>query len=190
MAAVAHLLAPSFSRILIPSSYSNAFLFPHGSHPGLDPLWSADGLEIVHDGSEVSRFEKVAAIGGWDLVRRHLRVCWQNTPGAYNCGACRKCQWTMLYLRACGELESNERFLVPLDLTAVAGFPLDHDDQRYRLVQLLSALRRKTERDPALERTVEEMLARAHAASEPSLARDLGRALRAVVDSLRLGRER
>jgi hypothetical protein len=100
----------------------------------------------------------------------------------------------MLYLQACGELESSERFSLPLDLAALIGFPVLLDENRYRLVQVLSALRRKANRDPALERTVEEMLARAKLAATPSLARDLRRDLRRVVRAglnyLRIGHRR
>ena len=40
LAAVALLLSPQFSRIYIPASHSFLDLFPWGSHPLLDPLWS------------------------------------------------------------------------------------------------------------------------------------------------------
>jgi hypothetical protein len=186
MAAVAHLLAPGFDRILIPSSYSTACLFPYGSHPGLDPLWSTPALQIVHDGCEASRFDKVRAIGRWALARQHLRVCWQNTPGAYNCCACRKCQWTMLYLRASGDLDEHQRFAAPLDLEALAGFPIDNDDHRYRLMQVLSALQGGACRDPALESAVRALLQRSRTSPAPSMANRLKRRLRASLDTLGL----
>ncbi|MDJ0851494.1 MAG: hypothetical protein QNK04_24230, partial [Myxococcota bacterium] len=80
--AVGHMLAPSFERIYVPASCSYTGLFPWGSHPLLDPLWSSELLEFVHDGCEANRVEKADLIGGSEAALRHLRVCPKSPEGA------------------------------------------------------------------------------------------------------------
>ncbi len=80
-------------------------LVPLGSHPGLDPLWSADGVTITHDGDDPSRTEKIRFLKDEDLVLRWLRICWENRHGAYNCGECGKCVRAMAILDSLGALE-------------------------------------------------------------------------------------
>src|SRR6266487_5929848 len=78
LASVVLLLAPQFKKVYIPSSHSYSHLQPWGSHPLLDPLWSTDEIEIVHDGCESPRANKVAYIAQSDIALRCLRVCWEN----------------------------------------------------------------------------------------------------------------
>jgi len=110
LATVAHLLSPILHKVIIPSSFSYEMLDPWGSHPLLDPLWSTERLELVHDGCEVNRISKVAAIAHNDVVRESLRVCYQSLSGAYNCCRCPKCLNTMLALDAVGELGKVKTF--------------------------------------------------------------------------------
>ena len=100
LAAVAHALAPNHKKIYIASSYSYADLHPWGSHPLLDPLWSSESIQIVHDGGE-TRMDKLRLLVQYPEVLVRLRVCWEN-PGNYNCGLCEKCVRTMLGLYALG----------------------------------------------------------------------------------------
>lgn len=180
MAAVAHFLAPRLRRVYIPSSYALAYLNPHGSHPGLDPLWSTPALEIVHDGAEATRFEKVAALADWELALRHLRVCWQLADGQYNCGRCRKCLWTMAFLRACGVLERASTFPRVLDLEALRDHPPARLDGQARFVQALAMVERRGD-DPQLAACLREGIARARARGVRALPRRLGRRLVAVL---------
>jgi hypothetical protein len=157
MAAVALLLAPRFRKIYIPGSYSYAFLFPYGSHPGLDPLWSSESLELMHDGCEATRFEKVEALASWETALQTLRVCWQLKDGLYNCCECRKCLWTMAFLRACGALERAVTFDRPLDLAALRRSPPEQQDERARFVQALAAIERRGG-DPELSEALRSAL--------------------------------
>ncbi len=91
LAFIGHLLSPRFSRVLIPATNTYANLVPLGSHPLLDPWWSSERVEFVHDGADANRIEKLKAIAGHPAARQHLRVCWQNLEGRYNCGKCEKC---------------------------------------------------------------------------------------------------
>jgi len=112
LASAGLLVGNSLHRCVIPSSQSYQFLTPWGSHPLLDPLWSTETLEFVHDGCEVTRHEKVAVVGDDALAQRELRVCLQSINGldVFNCGRCRKCMWTMLALRLHGRLDGVVTF--------------------------------------------------------------------------------
>ena len=69
-------------------------------------------MQVVHDGAELGRPDKLARILEWDrdLVLKHLRVCVMNFGGVYNCCECRKCVRTMVVLRALGLLEQAPTF--------------------------------------------------------------------------------
>ncbi|MFD2415958.1 hypothetical protein [Amycolatopsis pigmentata] len=59
LAAAALALQGRLRRCLIAASEDYSCLSPLGSHPALDPLWSTERLEIVHDGAEATRTDKV-----------------------------------------------------------------------------------------------------------------------------------
>jgi hypothetical protein len=100
LAAVAHALAPNHGKMYIASSDSYADLRPCGSHPLLDPLWSTEAVQIVHDTGQ-TRLEKLRSLAQCPEALARLRVCWENLAD-YNCGLCEKCIRTMLGLRAIG----------------------------------------------------------------------------------------
>jgi uncharacterized SAM-binding protein YcdF (DUF218 family) len=110
LASVAHVLAPRFGRVYVPATLTAGRLRPLGSHPDLDHLWSSEEVELVHDGVEAERLEKVRLLAGSEAARRSLRVCWTNDGGAYNCGHCEKCVHTMLALAAVGDPEAFPTF--------------------------------------------------------------------------------
>jgi hypothetical protein len=103
IAAVTLLLQGQLERIYVPASFAYADLAPWGTHPLLDPLWGTEAIDLVHDGCELVRAEKVAQIATHDVVLEHLRVCNQQAS-KYNCGKCEKCVRTMLNLRLAGAL--------------------------------------------------------------------------------------
>ena len=96
LAAVA--LALGFPRTYVAASLFYPDLGPWGTHPLLDPLWSTEASELVHDGAEASRAEKIARIGGRKGALESIRVCLANRQ-QYNCGVCEKCLRTMVALR-------------------------------------------------------------------------------------------
>lgn len=116
LASVALLLRKAFKRIYIASSNSWDEVFPLGSHPQLDSLWSTETLEIIHDGNESNRLQKVEYIADSDLVKSNLRVCYNNPGNVYNCGKCEKCLRTMIELEIAGVLEETKTFSRPIDL--------------------------------------------------------------------------
>ncbi len=109
-AAVCHLLRCSVDTVFLASSYPYRQLFPWGSHPLLDPLWSSSTLNIVHDGCEASRVEKARSVCRSPFALRNLRVCWQNPENANNCGVCEKCVRTMINLEIVGNENYQEVF--------------------------------------------------------------------------------
>jgi len=86
-----------FAKTFIPAGHTYYELFPHGSHPLTDPLWSSEGMKIIHDGAEAGRIEKTLRLIEDNRFTEHLDnliVCW-NEPNS-NCGKCGKCIRTML----------------------------------------------------------------------------------------------
>ncbi len=86
----------SFHRVFIPASVSYIQLFPLGSHPLTDPLWVNEQMEIIHDGCEATRTEKLIKINDYDTAVSNLRVCFNKMNR--NCGECSKCLRTMISL--------------------------------------------------------------------------------------------
>lgn len=124
LASVGLLLDSLLERIYIPSSYAYSELFPWASHPLVDPLWSTETIQIVHDGCQASRFEKIAMIAKDDRALTTLRVCWENPDGAYNCGQCEKCLRTMTALEILGALNRCPTFSAQLNLETIRQFEL------------------------------------------------------------------
>lgn len=103
LAAVLHLLAGGYSTGLISSSHVYETLrFPWGSNPVTDPMLSSASLSIVHDGCDLTRWEKADEIGDWDEVQHHLRICWEGEHLDRNCGTCMRCVGTALCFAAVG----------------------------------------------------------------------------------------
>jgi hypothetical protein len=124
LAAVGLCLQEQFATIRVPASYTYRDMFPWGTHPLLDPLWSTDATGFVHDGFGVDRFEKVERISESPLALEHLRVCWENRDGEYNCGRCEKCVRTMISLAAVGALDRCSTFSTPLRADAVSSLAI------------------------------------------------------------------
>jgi hypothetical protein len=159
LGSVALLLAPRFDRIYIPASISRDHLIPVGSHPELDHHWSNGQIEIVHDGVEFDRFEKIEAIAGWSLVTEHLRICWQREHAGLNCGRCRKCLWTMMVLEAIGRLESMRTLPPQIDLDAIAQFTPHEAHERLRFVKAIDRLAERGVK-PELQAALAALVAR------------------------------
>ncbi len=110
-ASVTHLFEGYIDKLYIPSTTDNKHLFPDGSHPKLDPLFSTKGLKIIHYGSERSRIEKIVKnITTSEVALNNLRVCWLNYGGKVNCSVCEKCVRTMIGLEVVGVLDKTKTF--------------------------------------------------------------------------------
>lgn len=102
LAHVSLLLAPHLRKVYLPSSFVAGELVPYATHPDLDPLWSSSRVEIVHDGLEAARAQKIAAFADNEAAMNNLRVCWYNKDNDYNCGRCEKCLRTMINIKIAG----------------------------------------------------------------------------------------
>lgn len=127
-AAVALLFQQHYRTAYLASSFSVADLFPWGSHPLLDPMFSTERTTIVHDAQELTRQDKIAFIAGHNIAMRHLRVCIKQT-GAYNCGNCEKCLRTAVGLHFAGALGRCGSFpysALPVDQLRTLWIPDEH----------------------------------------------------------------
>jgi hypothetical protein len=106
--AAALALGAGLRRVHIAASTTYDRLYPWGSHPVLDRLWSTETLDVVHDGCEMVTIDKTRYIleARPELVFDTLRPCGGYGPG-YNCGACIKCLRTMLDLLQFGYLDRS-----------------------------------------------------------------------------------
>jgi hypothetical protein len=121
LASVGHVLSPFFKRIFIATSHTYDDLSPWGTHPLLDPLWSTEKLEFIHDGCEATRIDKVALLSQFDIALQFLRVCLSpRLNGAYNCGHCEKCLRTMINLYIVGALDRCATFNLPLPIKRIS----------------------------------------------------------------------
>ncbi len=149
LASVGLLLSPRFRKIYIPGSFTYAELLPWGSHPMVDTLWRTEEMELIHDGCEATRVQKVGFIASHEVALQSLRVCWENRNGAYNCGRCEKCLRTMISLRAVGALDRCATFPRRLSLPAIATVAIPNALLRSFWEQNLDVVLRSGD-DPAL----------------------------------------
>lgn len=119
LAAAGHLLSPQFRKIYIAASYPYTDLHPWGSHPELDPHWSTEALDFVHDGAEAGRVAKARLVSQCDTALKSLRVCTSGAHRAENCGTCEKCVRTMINLAVVGALDRCTAFPSSLDIRKV-----------------------------------------------------------------------
>jgi hypothetical protein len=102
---IALALGTGLRHVLVAASTTYDKLYPWGTHPVLDPLWSTEGLEVVHDGCELNTIDKTRVIAASDLALATLRPCAEFAgDGTYNCGRCLKCLRTMIDLLLAGAL--------------------------------------------------------------------------------------
>lgn len=117
--APAQMLRRRMTDILIGSPGYGTGAPPHGSHPGLDPLYSTSAVRVHHELPFQQRLDKLRLVAAWPEGLRALDVCLRldgPVEGTVNCGRCHKCVRTMLGLVALGRLEAAETF-PPDDVT-------------------------------------------------------------------------
>lgn len=102
MAHVANALSPHVGTVVIPSSLPMDHMHPWGSHPDLDRWWSTSRVAVEHGETDIGRAGKTRRIAASATAMRHLRVCYENRDGAFNCGRCPKCVRTRMSLAIAG----------------------------------------------------------------------------------------
>jgi len=150
IASVGHLLYPSFGRIYMAASRTLDVARLSGVHYRMDPQWSSEGLEFVHDGEYADRIQKAALVSQNELAMKTLRVCMAVPEGQKNCGRCEKCVRTMLNLKAVGALDRCTTFEAPLDNRRIWRIYGLNDDKHAHARQILTALE-ESGADPDME---------------------------------------
>jgi hypothetical protein len=158
LASVALALNAMFGVIYIAASHSYAQLFPWGSHPILDPLWSSDSTAIVHDGCDAGRLEKIRFIAKFPIVLETLRVCFTNPQNQYNCGRCEKCVRTMIGLHIAGALQNCKTLPHHLDVDAIRSLPVQARYYYLGFVEELITSLSDSGTDRDIRRALEESL--------------------------------
>jgi hypothetical protein len=119
LAACGLAIGSSIEELRIPSSLTYGNLTQLGTHPLLDPCWSTESTEAVHDAPEVRRIEKLVGLAADRDALDHLLVC--NSPDPrLNCCRCDMCLGTMVQLEAIGALGRATTFPRPLRTRDVA----------------------------------------------------------------------
>jgi len=107
LAAIALSLARGLGRVLIPAGPAWRYFVINPSNPVTDPMWSSEAQEIIYDGAEYVRAQKIAlTLSQNPEALRRLRVCLVTEGGAGNCGFCNKCIRTMITLEIVGALRT------------------------------------------------------------------------------------
>ena len=75
----------------------------------LFPLLQNEHMDLILDGCQYRRVDKVKIISDWDIAQKYLNVCWGRTADASNCGYCSKCLRTLLPLEILGKLDKFSR---------------------------------------------------------------------------------
>lgn len=71
----------------------------------LAPRIQTEDLELIYDGGQHMRTEKVQDIADWPIAQKYLNVCLTEKPTAENCTLCEKCLRTCLTLEIIGKLD-------------------------------------------------------------------------------------
>ena len=115
LVSVARALAGEISQIKIPGSFTINEQKPWGSSLKVDPKFSDERLQIIHDASDAERIGKIETIIKYPITLKYLRVCGDiKYDGMYNCCRCEKCVRTMCSLYALNVLDKSEAFVKPL----------------------------------------------------------------------------
>jgi hypothetical protein len=148
-------LRDAFARVLVPASWPSEFADPKGSHPLIEPAWSAADLAIELDGTDASRVQKLRALAAtWPEALDTLRVCIDQQSERLNCGRCFKCVRTLLELRAAGVRQPPQSFADPPAFPELMRLRMKIDD--YFFPDLLREARAAD--DPELVRAVEVLM--------------------------------
>jgi hypothetical protein len=157
LASIALLFSPQLKKVYIPASTPYYVLDPWGSHVLLDPLWSTEDVEIVHDGCEATRVQKAALVAQSDVALKNLRVCLFKPEEGLNCEQCEKCLRTMAELRAVGALDRCSSFRSQLDLRTFSKIKIE----KHLLYYLYQATLQTVEmngNDPELAKALREII--------------------------------
>ena len=72
----------------------------------LVPLIQTERTELIVDGCQYTRVDKIKKLADWDIARKYLNVCHVYSEDSHNCGECPKCLRTLLTLEILGKLDA------------------------------------------------------------------------------------
>jgi hypothetical protein len=161
LAAVALFLRKKIKTAYVAGAVRDDELFPYGTHPQLDPLWSTETLMFKHDGTEYNRSGKILnSIVKSDLALRNLRVCTQNILGSYNCSRCYKCLTTMITLMSVEVQDKASTFHWPINLKYVRNmyydYSLSYNDQGEANLELIKKTGKNKDLQAAIAYSLEK----------------------------------
>mgnify|MGYP000847658530 CR=1 FL=1 len=149
LASIAHFLSGTGGRFYIASSSSKGADVPWGSHPMLDPLYSSCRMEICHHGVELSKFDKIGELVKANEMIQHLQVCTAKTDTGTNCGRCKKCLRTKLYLAVNGADWALSAFdYESISREDICSIPIKRDQMYGIYCYLLENMRKRGSVDP------------------------------------------
>jgi hypothetical protein len=155
LAAIALMLRKNLKTVLIPGAVRNDQLFPYGTHPDLDVLWSTEKMKVKSDGGEYDRIGKVTKlVSKSPLALKYLRVCTQNIKGKYNCSRCYKCLMTMIYLEISHALKNAKTFDKNIDLEGIRRMYYDYKLKYNIQGEQALLLLKKKKQNPALQKAI------------------------------------
>lgn len=143
LVSVARALAGEISQIKIPGSFTINEQKPWGSSLEVDPKFSDERLNIIHDASDIERIGKIESIIKYPITLKYLRVCGDiKYDGMYNCCRCEKCVRTMCSLYALNVLDKSEAFVKPLTPDVIVNTMLRSATAKNFALENLSLLKR------------------------------------------------
>lgn len=70
------------------------------------PLIQTERTELIIDGCQYRRVEKIKNLADWHIAQKYLNVCHVSKENTANCSSCEKCMRTLLALEILGKLEN------------------------------------------------------------------------------------
>lgn len=104
------------NTVMIASSNTGEVSFGWGSTSETDEKVKWASMNVIHDGFQFRRTEKIENIVSFAKRTGHktqLRVCYSELRTGKNCSKCAKCQRTMLGFILCGENPDDYGFNIP-----------------------------------------------------------------------------
>ncbi len=96
----------SYDEILHFSDNARDFDLASYSESYMVPLITTERFELVIDGCQYTRSEKVEKISDWKIAQKYLNVCLDpKVDDAHNCSGCQKCIRTLIVLETIGKID-------------------------------------------------------------------------------------
>lgn len=148
LAGCLHQFSQTYDTALIASSEPyTALVYPLGSTPITDRLFSNGFMNVVHDGAQFTRTAKVEYLANFPSVVNRLKVCWEGSAQHENCGRCEKCIRTRLNFMAVGKRDPG-CFVDPFDVSYIGKLRARNAFQIGELRTLLAYAKEKQITEP------------------------------------------